>query len=580
MLAIRENVRAFFFNKPHLPDVLILSLFTVIVTFHPFYLYGRINLFENGIYLPCIDAVLHGQIPYRDFFYLRGPFEIYVPAALMSVFGAHLGVLATYFYVGTVLGLLACIFIGRELYRTRLVLYLMVPVLVARTFPRVVFTYWGGMRYALGLLALFFAIKYFKCMKKYWIFWSGFTAACGLFTSVEIGVCVMAGVLVVFVLLLWVKLIKSRELFYGLCSFGIGMAVVVLPYVAYLISNGAFIPYLESTHAVVANMQKVINPHLALEYPSNVFEAIKAMVTVTSKNFRHMTPSYLYLFLIFYIGGIARKRKFALEHVIAAMVGIYGLTMYNAAFRGIWASQFEMALQPEKILYFYLLERIYFVFSGFRDKTIIQRLSANFGCLKPGEWLRAYASRIFIILVIVTSLGYALQRYSHRFFVFKYVQNVLGAKGSAGFLKQQQEGLRFLKIERAKSMVVPIEQAQELEFVVDFIRKNSGPNEVVFTYPQSGTYNFLADRPFLGRFPMATFSWFKEEWHRELMADFSKNKPKFVIVSRDLPADWERVYLAPPENRRKYRDVMEMIRLHYRLCVKSPQSDIYRLRKE
>jgi len=169
-------------------DILLLSIFTILITLHPYFLYGQMNLFEFGIYLPNINAVLDGLIPYRDFFHLRGPLEVYVPALLMRIFGENLAVLETYFYVGTVITLIICVFIAREILQTRFVLYLLIPVLVGRTFPRAVFTNWGGMRYALGLLAILCAIYFFKRKKTLWLFLSGIVSGLALLTSIEMGV--------------------------------------------------------------------------------------------------------------------------------------------------------------------------------------------------------------------------------------------------------------------------------------------------------------------------------------------------------------------------------------------------------
>ena len=107
------------FSPPTVKDALILSGFLILITFQPFYLSGEINLFETGLYLPGINAILHGQVPFRDFFHLRGAFELYMPAAVMKVFGESFAVLATYFYVGTVLTLLIYILIAQEIFQTR-----------------------------------------------------------------------------------------------------------------------------------------------------------------------------------------------------------------------------------------------------------------------------------------------------------------------------------------------------------------------------------------------------------------------------------------------------------------------------
>src|SRR3989338_7143501 len=183
------------FQKPIYTDVLVLAIFTVLITLHPYFLHGKINIFEVGLYLPGIQSVLNGEIPYRDVFHLRGPLELYVPALLMKFFGVHIGVLYSYFYVGSVICLIFCVLVAKELFKTRFVLYLFVPVLIARTFPRVVFTYWGGMRYALGLLTVWFIIKFFKKEKPRWLLGAGIVSALASLTSIEMGIYAGLGAL-------------------------------------------------------------------------------------------------------------------------------------------------------------------------------------------------------------------------------------------------------------------------------------------------------------------------------------------------------------------------------------------------
>ena len=81
------------FSEPRYLDVLILGIFTVLITLKPHFAHGKINIFEVGLYLPGIQSVLNGEIPYRDFFHLRGPFELYMPALLMKLFGILLRML-------------------------------------------------------------------------------------------------------------------------------------------------------------------------------------------------------------------------------------------------------------------------------------------------------------------------------------------------------------------------------------------------------------------------------------------------------------------------------------------------------
>src|SRR4051812_31231437 len=105
--------------RPTPLDLLCSMLVVIVLTRQPYYLHQQLNLFEWGLYLPGIDAVTHGQVPYRDFFHLRGPFELYVPALFMQIFGFRADVLAAYFYVGTVLTLIVAVCVAFELITNR-----------------------------------------------------------------------------------------------------------------------------------------------------------------------------------------------------------------------------------------------------------------------------------------------------------------------------------------------------------------------------------------------------------------------------------------------------------------------------
>src|SRR3989338_104333 len=133
MKSLIIRIRQYFLDKPSFWDVGVLSLFTIGITFQPYFWHGSINLFETGLYLPGINAVLNGEIPYRDFFHLRGPLEVYIPAMLMKIFGVHIKIMYLYFYIGTVIGLIACVCIAYEILQTRFLLYLLIPILVGRT---------------------------------------------------------------------------------------------------------------------------------------------------------------------------------------------------------------------------------------------------------------------------------------------------------------------------------------------------------------------------------------------------------------------------------------------------------------
>ncbi len=576
-----KTIWNFFQSLPTRRDAILLSAFAMVITFQPFYLQGQINIFEVGLYLPGINGILHGLVPYRDFFHLRGPFELYMPVWMMTIFGKNIAVLSAYFYLGTILTLVACVFLAREIFKTRFMLYLMVPVLVARTFPRVVFTYWGGMRYAWGILAIFAMIRFLKTQQYKWIYLAGFASACGLFTSVEIGVCAIAGIFAAHACSFLFKLYERTVIAKSLGVFLLGIAAVALPYVYYLWATHSLIPYVDCVRAVIVNIQETFNPHLVSVYPSNAIEALRAMTNPLSKNFRHMTPSYLYIILLVYL--IARMKNRSMDKTGLAIVclGTYGFIMYNTAFRGIWAAQFEMALQPEKILLFFLMEEAYFFLKQKRTALLVAGESSKRAVARDGRRrFLAYAITSLFVVIVISSIGYSVDRYNKRFFAFKYLMCTLTGKNVQALMPLAKIESRPLAIERAKGMTVPAEQADELEAITAFFKNNSMPQDTIFMYPELGTYSFLIDRPFLGRFPIATFSWFDDRWHGELLSDFKKVKPPFVIMPKDFPPSWREVYLGREENRKKYQEMINMIFTDYKLKTTTPFSNIYVLKYE
>ncbi len=566
-------------QKPLLLDAVLLSIFAVLITLHPYYLRCQINFFELGLYLPGIDGVLKGGIPFRDFFHLRGPMELYVPALLMKIFGEHVAVLSTYFYVGTVLTLILCIFLSKQLFRTRLFFLLLIPVLIGKTFPRVVFTYWGGMRFALGILAMLCAIKYFKTTRFIWMFLAGVAACFGLLTSVEIGVCAFFGVVCALIVSHIFKVQKRKDVYKAAGSFLGGACLIGIPYVIYLVSQQALVPMVDSFYSVVANMENVFDLHHIENTPSNIFEAILAMINPNHDNFKHMTPAYLYLFFGGYLFLRWKKKKLNNKDLALICLAGYGVLMYNKTFRAIGGSQFEMSLQPEKILYFILLEK---AFLFFRRKDMLVFHSKEGARLpriaKPANanW-KIYLASFFVFGVVVSSVLYPIQRYNRRFYAFKYVRNLILRKDMKELLPLHDQNMVEINTPRLHSMVVPKWQAEELVQLFDIINAKTKKTEEVFMFPEIGAYNFVVDRPFLGRFPMYTFTWFNDKWHADFDKELRGAPPQVVVVDKDPGDAFPKIYFKVEKNKKRYFDVLGFIKGNYTVIAQTKNFLVYQL---
>ena len=597
-------------------DAFFLSLLVVLITWNPYYLHQKINLFELGLYLPGIDSILKGQIPYRDFFYLRGPFEIYVPAFFMKLGGENISVLATYFYAGTVIALIICVWIARVLLQTRLMLWIFVPVLIASTFTRVVFTYWGGMRYALGLLVLLLMVYFFQTRRPVFLFLSGSVSALALMTSIEIGVCLLpaAGTGLFLCMLYERKNIR----FWLSCffSYTVGFITVMSAFIASMVTSHSLMPFLETVYAVVFNSHPTFATYLTSSAPRTLPQFILAMVPGVH-NFKYMTPMYLYIILGVYlligfiielpstkenfrtlasvvrptlldiwldgsktalVGKVFRthdtsvdsssesskvgkeklnKWKLGPMDFAAMVIGMYGFILYLAAFRIIEGGQFETALQPEKILLFFILERAYFFL----------KTRGHSGVLK-----------IFVAVLIISSLGFSLEKYFHRFFVFKYAASFFSKKKERAYPLYGMNKMT-LTVPRAQGMVTTADQGEEIEQVVHYVQAHSSGQDYVFAYPDRGAYSFLMDRPYVSRFPTACLSWMNERWHSELMFDLKRQRPRLAVLAKNLGPDYWNVYFTRIKNREHYDEVINYIRRNYLLIQETPNSYIYKIQE-
>ena len=505
------------------------------------------NLFELGLYLPGIDAIMKGMVPFKDFFYLRGPFELYPPAFFMQVFGAQTAVLSAYFYATTVLCLILGVVIAREVLAGRVFLYLLVPVLVARTFPRVVFTYWGGMRYAWGLLAVLCAVKFFKTRRWPWLAAAGVMTAIGGLTSVEIGLS--AGAAIAAVLIFQACYEQDRALFVR--PFGIFCAAVlavVFPYFLYFYAHGGLYLYLDGVYHVATRMGATFLQTEAV--PQNFLEALGALLNPANTNFHQMTPIFCYLAAAGYGWHLWQRRKITPVDMGVAVIAVYALMIYVTGFRNLWASVFEMSLLPEKIVLFFLLERLFFHFR-------------QTGARKALAW-------VVLGVVAVSSLGYALSHFNKRFYAFKWLTRVVSGKNTSSVLPLADQPVKAVAVERLRGFVVPQQQAMDVEGVVNFLAAHTRSDEPVLMFPELGALHFFADRPWVGRFSMPTLSWIKEGWHREFMADLQDFKPRYAVVNKKVPDYFYASYFSVADNRLRFDEAMKYIETHYRDVAQTP----------
>lgn len=503
-------------NKSKLLDFTILTLVISMVTLQPYFMHGAVNFYETGQYLPQINELFHGSIPYKDMFIMRGPLEIFMPALLMKLFGRHIGILNAYFYFGTVLTLIIYTIFALRVFSTRGFSYLFTLVLIARTFHKVTFAIWGGIRFGFGILALLFAVNFLKGKKLKWLFLAGVFSGIAFLTSFEIGAFSFISI---FSLLcfLWYLERSIKDLITRIFVYILGNLAVVLPFITYLFFHNAFIYYVNSLKVVLFNMTKIFDPSLCFDTPVNFQEFLLALSPL-NHNFKYTLPFFFYVLIGIYLFRGVIKNKLSLSEVSMVPVFIYGIFLYKGVFRDVEGPQYRMMLQPLLLIMFFYLEH----------------MNTRFRLIKPA---RALLKKIFIGFFILTvplySIGFSLYKYNKKFFIFNEIKSVLLHKSHMDIPYSGPEPTK-VKSSRAKGIIVPRLQVEEIDDVVSYLDSHAERREVVFTFPDLGTYNFLTDRPPLGRFHTAEFAFMSPEWHEELMQGLRSEKPRYVICAKDF----------------------------------------------
>ncbi|MBF0522067.1 MAG: glycosyltransferase family 39 protein [Candidatus Omnitrophica bacterium] len=579
------------YGLPTYGNALALALFTVFICIFPNYLNGEMNLYQYGLFLPGVDAVLKGLVPYRDFFHLYGPLTLYLPALVMKFFGVNIPTLSLYFYISNVLTFLLCVLIAKDVFKTKFVYALCMVVLIARTFPQGIFTCADGLGYVFGLWIVYSAVKYIQKQKKGWLLSAGILTACAFLSNWEIGVCAFVGIVLGLCFAYMFKII-SRELFREHFDvFGRGILFIFLPYVFYLILTGSLVAYLNSLGTVILGAAKVMAPGT---YPKTALEFI-AWLIPGNPHFKFLTPAYLYLAFSIFCYQEFKNNRVTKDHAILVTLAGYGATLFVLALGHKEGAGFLMALQPEKIILFYLLERFFvFFLSDFKhalcpEKTILNQpadlpLKTSksrrettpdlFGTVEPAKQevplcLRKMVIPVLMFLFIGSSLGFALIRYYKKFPMTKILL------GQQICLKAAPTVERPLRILRAQGMVVPAVQAEDLESLTAMMQKFISDKDRIFMYPEEGALYFLAQRSVYGRFPMATLSWLNDRWHQQLMTDLKENPPQYIVLPKVFSAKYNDVYFLNDNNRIKFNDMLWFVAQNYVMKATTSKSVIY-----
>ena len=137
---------------------------------------------------------------------------------------------------------------------------------------------------------------------------------------------------------------------------------------------------------------------------------------------------------------------------------------------------------------------------------------------------------------------------NHRFYAFKYAVAFLTGQDTNKL--RPSENLVAADIPTAQGLFIPPWQDQDFNLLQQTINTLLKEDETLFTFPDLGIYNFIVDRPFVGKFPIVIFSWFNDDWAQGLYEELQRIKPKVVLFPKQIDPVFEKVYFKIEKNKK------------------------------
>ena len=484
-------------------DWFLVPLAIVALAYEPNFAHGALNYNESGQHLAAIGAMQRGDLLFRDIFVQYGPLHYYVPLWLFDHLGDSIATLRGYFLSGEIAGLVAAYGLARQLLSTRAFAVLAGLAIAMEAHHPFWSTRWGGWRFFFVYVALAAMLRFSYTRKPGWMLAAGLSSAIAFLHTYDAAAAAGIGALVFFALDFSANRRQPLALFdlrRGLAYFLSGFLACALPFLMHLLAAGTLGDYLGQLP--FSNAGRVwLQPFSASDITASV-----------------LAPGLIFAVSLWLLGRDMLMGRWGKGDTIPlAMLIASGGMLYLASFRAIRGPQFESSLPIAVILTAYWLSRAYRFFETSEgDPTQrIQRWAAFAAlcgvplALGMGE-IRTYA-------------GGAPAWWRYQVYKQHLVPHYIGAD-------RLDEDYRVIAVEGAGSSRVPRWQAEEIEGVTRYLRRELEPEEPLLAYPDLGIFNYFADRPHITRFQIPILAAADERWSRELMRSLEAELPRVVLL--------------------------------------------------
>lgn len=443
-------------KKYLIPVIFIVSFLYALPAYNKFWF-----PFDEGITLVCADMIQHGAVPYRDFLTIYGPTQLLLLAFLFKIFGtylqlAHLYIIFLHAVVATVI-----FYLAYKLCRNKRISVFIWIVGVSCLAPRMgasASSMWPFMVF--GALSMLFFIWFIekRCFRD--IILAALFASIGFLGRFEMGLYLMA--CEIFIIIVY-------GTFRYLLPYVITMSILPATFIIYLANEGALknlweclkLPY---TTTIRFGQNNFPLPCVDLK---QIFYGSLFFITVN----QHYIPVITYAVTaacILYLN--IKKRMDPVKTATLLFITLAGVIIFPYAYFGANVTHTMPVIFPALILAAYIFQE----------------------AMNKREDSRAFKYFIRISAILIAFLLVLLFIKN----TDKYIKNVL--------VKPFTKKIIYLGTKRGGSYV-PEEDVRPFSDVVDFIEKNTAPDEKIFIGFESHSDLFQGGEPMVyflsGRLP-------------------------------------------------------------------------------
>lgn len=525
------------FQKQLLDYVLVPSIIYVIY-YSGGNIHGGIDIFHEGERLAPLNEALRGGIPYRDVYLQHGLFyNFYRPLLASKLFGTSL---ASDRLLGAIidpLGHVGFYLFSLQIFRSKLSAFLLLWIMSSGVSEE--FVYWSASRrmvYTPGRLAPAYfclAVMMYYVNGRYNFsnniklpILAGILACVAMFNSLEIGLYVTASCALFLILFITYPQSSPSKFtrIVPLVSFIVGVLIVFIPISIYLAKHSAFDDMITNSYIQIRYQGTIWGLRFPPLYPE--IAKIKSIETakafIISGTFKWYLPILIYLITATYLAyQIMRFRLWKVQSNIKLLLLLISGVIFFRTMLGRSDSTHLYGMAFAWMIGMFLIESLFM--------KIWRELKTDFSLSVTWHSHRAIPTSSHPISVIVLRAIVIIVLFWYAISVYNPVDT---ARNLSAILSGYGQVPRYVDapLDRIGKIVIPKEQADQIKAVVDYIQRNTSPDETIFDFSNQAGYYFFANRPSATRYHLVCYASI-DSLQMEVIEGLEKHKTKLIIFS-------------------------------------------------